>query len=148
MYILKWFLLLQKKPQNLWSYRLKRKGFYLPFSLILSKIKIKGKNLYRSSIGYVCGPQHCFMASGMFERIVFVQSCPTLCDPMDCSTPGFPVLHYLPKFAHTHIHWVSDAIQPSHPLSPPSPLALHLSQHQDLFQWVSSSHHIAKVLEL
>ena len=54
---------------------------------------------------------------------------------MDCSTPGFPVLHYLPKFAQTHVHWVGDAIQPSHPLLPPSP-ALNLSQHQGLFQWV------------
>ena len=58
---------------------------------------------------------------------------------MDCSTPGFPVLHYLPEFAQTHVHWVGDAIQPSHPLSSPSPPALSLSQHQGLFQWVSSS---------
>ena len=67
--------------------------------------------------------------------------------PMDCSTPGFPVLHYLLEFAQTHVHWVTDAIQPSHPLLPPSPPALHLSQHQGLFQWVSSSHQVAKVLE-
>ena len=76
------------------------------------------------------------------------QSCPTLWDPMDCSTPGFPVFHYLLEFAQTHVHWVSDAIQPSHPLSPPSPLAFNPSQHQGLFQWVSSSHQVAKVLEL
>ena len=62
------------------------------------------------------------------------QSCLTLCDPMDCSTPGFPVHHYLPEFAQTHVHWVSDAIQPSHPLPSPSPPALSLSQHQGLFQ--------------
>ena len=61
--------------------------------------------------------------------------------------PGFPVL-YLPEFAQTHVHRVSDAIQPSHPLSPPSPLALNLSQHQSLFQWVGSSHQVAKVVEL
>ena len=61
------------------------------------------------------------------------QSCPTLCNPMNCSTPGFPVLHYLPEFVQTHVHWVRDAIQPSHPLSPPSP-SLNLSQHQGLFQ--------------
>ena len=72
------------------------------------------------------------------------KSCPTLCDPMDCSAPGFPVLHYLPEFVQTH----GDAIQPSQPLLPPSPHALNLSQHQDLFQWVSSSHQMAKVLEL
>ena len=58
------------------------------------------------------------------------QSCPTLYDPMECSTPGFPVLHHLPEFAQTHVHWVSDAIQPSHPLSSPSPPAFNLSQHQ------------------
>ena len=74
--------------------------------------------------------------------------CPTLCDLMDCSTPHFPVLHYLPEFAQTRVHWISDAIQPSHPLSPPFPPALSLSQHQGLFQWVGSLHQVAKVLEL
>ena len=72
------------------------------------------------------------------------QSCPTLCDPMDCSTPGLPVHHQLPKLAQTHVHWVSDAIQPSHPLSSPSSPVFNLSQHQGLFQWVSSSHQVAK----
>ena len=62
---------------------------------------------------------------------------------MDCSTPGFPVLHHFPEFSQTHIHWVSDAIQPSHSLSSPSPPALNLSQHQGLFQWVGSSHQVA-----
>jgi len=66
--------------------------------------------------------------------------CLTLCDPMDCSMPGFPVLYYLLEFAQTHVHWVSDAIQSSHPLSSPSPPAFNLSQHQGLFQWISSSH--------
>ena len=61
------------------------------------------------------------------------QSCPTLCDPMDCSTPGFPVLHHLLEFAQTHVHWVGDAIWPSHPLLLPSPFAFNLSQHQHLF---------------
>ena len=74
-------------------------------------------------------------------------SCVRLCTPMDCSAPGFPVLHYLPELAHTRVHWVGDAIQPSHPLSAPSPLALNLSQHQGLFQWVGSLHQVAKVLE-
>ena len=63
------------------------------------------------------------------------QWCPTLCNPMDCSMPGLPVFHYLLEFAKTHVHWVSDAIQPSHPLSPRSHPALNLSQHQGLFQW-------------
>ena len=75
------------------------------------------------------------------------KSCLTLCDPMNCSTPGFPVLHYLQEFAQTHVYWVSDAIQSSHPLSPPLP-ALNLSQHQGFFLWVSSLHQVAKVLEL
>ena len=64
------------------------------------------------------------------------QSCPTLCDPMDCSTPGFLVHHQLPELVQTNVHWVSDAIQPSYPLSLPSPPAFNLSQHQGLFQWV------------
>ena len=68
------------------------------------------------------------------------QSCPSLWDPMDCSMPGIPVLHHHPEFAQTHVHWVSDAIQPSHPLLPPSPPALNLSQHQGLFQWVGCLH--------
>ena len=76
------------------------------------------------------------------------QSCLTLCDPMNRSLPGHPVHHQLPEFTQTHVHWVSDAIQPSHPLSSPSPPALNLSQHQDLFKWVSSPHQVAKVLEL
>ena len=76
------------------------------------------------------------------------QSCPTLCDPMDSSTPGFPVHHQLPELAQTHVHGVSDAIQPSHPLSPSSPPAFNLSQHQGLIQRVGSSHQMTKVLEL
>ena len=74
------------------------------------------------------------------------QSCPTLCDPMNCSTPGHPVHHQLPEFTQTHVHWVGDANQPSHPLSSPSPPALNLSQYQGLFKWVSSLHQVAKVL--
>ena len=66
---------------------------------------------------------------------------------MDCSTPGFPILHNLLGLAQTHVHWVSDTIQPSHPLLSPSPPALNLSQHQGLLQWVGSSHQMAKVLE-
>ena len=75
------------------------------------------------------------------------QSCPTLCDPMNRSTPGLPVHHQLLEFTQTHVHWISDAIQPSHPLLSPSPPALNLSKHQGLFQWVSSSHQVGKVLE-
>ena len=75
------------------------------------------------------------------------KSCPTLCDPMDCSMPGLPVHHQLPVMDKTHVHRVGDAIQPSHPLSCPSPPALNLSQHQGLFKCVSSLHQVAKVLE-
>ena len=75
------------------------------------------------------------------------QSFPTLCDPMNRSTPGLPVHHQLPEFTQTQVHRVSDAIQPSHPLSSPSPPAPSPSQHQSLFHWVNSSHKVAKVLE-
>ena len=75
------------------------------------------------------------------------QSCLTLCDPMNRSTPGLPAHHQLPEFTQTHVHRVGDAIQPSHPLLSPSPPAPNPSQHQSLFQWVNSSHEVAKVLE-
>ena len=83
--------------------------------------------------------------SAQFSSVT--QSCPTSCDPMDCSTPGFPVHHQLPELTQTHVHWVSDAIQPSYPLSSPSPPTFNHSQHQGLFKWVSSSNQVAKILE-
>ena len=75
------------------------------------------------------------------------QSCLTLCDPMNRSTPGLPLYHNLPEFTQTHAHRVGDAIQPSHPLLSPSPPALNPSQHQGLFQWVNSLYEVGKVLE-
>ena len=84
-------------------------------------------------------------ASVQFSSVA--QSCPTLFNPMNRSTPGLPVRHQLPEFTQTHVHWVGDAIQPSHPLPSPSPPAPNPSQHQSLFQGVSSSHQVAKVLE-
>ena len=75
------------------------------------------------------------------------QSCPTIWDPMNRSMPGLPVHHQLPEFTQTHVHWVSDAIQPSHLLSSPSPLTFNLFQHQGLFKWVSSSYQVAKILD-
>ena len=78
------------------------------------------------------------MLSIQFSSVA--QSCPTLCDPMDCSTPGFPVYHQLPELTQARVPWVSDAIQPSHPLSSPSPSTFNHSQHQCLFKWVSSLH--------
>ena len=83
----------------------------------------------------------------MPQFISVAYSCPTLCDSMDCSTPGLPVHHQLPELAQTHVHRVSDAIQLSHPLLSPSPPYFNLFQHQGLFQWVSSSHQVAKALE-
>jgi len=76
------------------------------------------------------------------------QSYLTLCNPVNCSMPSFSVLHCLLEFAQTQVHWVDDAIQPSHPLSAPSPPSFNLSHHQGLFQWVSCSHQVGKVLEL
>ena len=75
------------------------------------------------------------------------QSWPTLCDPMGHSTPGLPVHHQLSEYTQTHVHWVSDTIQPSHPLSSPSPPTFNLSPKQGLFKWVSSPYQVAKVLE-
>ena len=75
------------------------------------------------------------------------QSCLTLCDPMDCSTSGLPVYHQFLQLIQTYDHWVGDDIQPSHPLLSPSPPAFNLFQHKGLFQWVSSSHQVAKELE-
>ena len=86
----------------------------------------------------------------IFSSVQFssvTQSCLTLCDPMNRSMPGLPVHHQLPEFTQTHVHRVGDAIQPSHPLSSPSPPAPNPSQHQTLFQWVNSSHEVVKVLE-
>ena len=82
-----------------------------------------------------------------FQFSSVVQSCLTLCDPMKHSTPGLPVHHHLPEFTQTHFHRVNDAIQTSHPLLSPFPPAPNPSQHQSLFQWVNSSHEVAKVLE-
>ena len=91
---------------------------------------------------------HCLGIKGMWWWCLVTKSCLTPCSPTDCTTPDFSVLHYLPELAHTHVHWVGDAIQPSQSPSPASPPALNLVQHQSLFQWVSSSHQVAKVLEL
>ena len=99
----------------------------------------------------------CVLISKLRDLVLFLfisvqfssvtQLCPTLWDPMNCSTSGLPVHHQLPDFTQTHIHRVSDAIQPSHLLSSPSPLAPNPSQHQGLFQWVNSLHQVAKVLD-
>ena len=88
-----------------------------------------------------------FKNTSPFHFSSVAQSCPTLCDPMNCSMAGLPVHHHLPEFTQTHVHRVGDATQPSHPLWSPFPPAPNPSQHQSLFQWVNSSHEVAKVLE-
>ena len=90
---------------------------------------------------------HCQSLTSSVQFSPVVQSCPTLCDPMNCGVPALPVHHQLPESTQTHVHWVGDAIQPSHPLLSPSPPALNVSQHQGLFKWVSSLHQVAKVLK-
>ena len=102
-----------------------------PLDSLASKISWCQRYLWKRSTG---------IRSVQFTSVA--QSCLTLCDPMNRSTPGLPVHHQLPEFTQTHIHWVSDAIQPSHPLSSPSPPAPNPSQHQSLFQWVNSSHEV------
>ena len=117
-----------------------------PSAVILECQKIKSVTVSTVSPSIcheVMGPDFC--ASVQFSSVA--QSCATLCDPMNCSTPGLPVHHQLPGFTQTHVRQVGDAIQPSHPLLSPSPPAPNPSQHQGLFQWVNSSHEVAKVLE-
>ena len=122
-------LVVSKVMSSSWSFCLtnptknKMPGDYL------AQLQIR-KRLRKTNLKYVCTVQFSSVA----------QSCPTLCVPMNRSTPGLPVHHQLPESTQTQVHWVGDAIQPSHPLSSPSPPALNLSQHQGLFKWVSSSH--------
>ena len=106
----------------------------IPFSFCLQSFPASGSF-----------PKSQFFTSVQFSAVT--QSCLTLCDPMDCNTPDFTVNDQLPEFTQTHVHWVGDAIQPSHPLSSPSPPAFNLSQHQGLFQWVTYSQRVTKALE-
>ena len=111
------------------------------------KKKKQKKNNVVSYRRTVKGLSHTYICILSDQIRSVAQSCPTLCDPMNHSTPGLPVHHQRPEFTETHVHQVSDAIQPSHLLSSPIPLATNPSQHQSLFQWVNSSHEVAKVLE-
>ena len=120
--------------------------FWFSFQLFQNTKPLLAWGSYKHRRRITCDPQA--IVSWSLCCCSDAKLCLTLCDRMDCSRPGFAVLHYLSKFAQTHVHRVGEAIQPSHPLSPPSPLALNLSQHQDLFQRVSSSHQVTKVLEL
>ena len=100
--------------------------------------------LYKQKLTQYCKANILKFKINQFSSVT--KSCPTLCNPMDCSMPGFPVHHQLPELAQTHVHWDGDIIQPS--VSSPSPPAFNLSQYQSLLQWVSSSHQVAKALEL
>ena len=106
---------------------------------------LKTKFGYGEALGSKTGWLDVCLSSVQFSSVV--QSCLTLCDPMNRSTPGLPVHHHLLDFTQTHVHWVCDVMQPSHPGSSPSPPAPNPSQHQSLFQWVNSSHEVAIVLE-
>ena len=108
---------------------------YLHFTLILCL----------SHMGRTSLTQNDLQKNFQFSSVA--QSCPTLCNPVNCRTPGLPVHHQLPEFTQTHVHWVGDAIQPSHLLSSPSLPTLNLSQDPGLFKWVTPSHQVAKVLE-
>ena len=119
------------------------------FISVLLILKQKTCSLLGFGVWYVSIRFSCFCCLGLVSQFSSVtQSCPTLWDPMNRNMPGLPVHHQLPEFTQTHRHRVADAIQPSHPLSSPSPPAPNPSQHQGIFKWVSSSHEVAKVLEL
>ena len=102
---------------------------------------------FRKKLGNCYDDLNCKRVKISVQFSSVTQSCLTLCNPMNRSTPGLPVHHQFPEFTQTHVHRVGNAIQPSHPLSSPSPLAPNPSQHQGLFQWVNSSHEVAKVLK-
>ena len=129
-----------------WSLPGKKMGCHSLLHGILTQGSNPSLRHCRQQILYHLSHQRSPRSLGQFSSVA--QSCPTLCDPMDCSTPGFPVQHQLLEFTQTRVHCIGDAIQPSHPLSSPSPSTFNLSQHQGLFQWVSSLNQVAKVLEL
>ena len=128
---------------------------YFPWSApkysFWNKLQIKWESIWETSIVHTC--KHiCVLMHACVEILRDIQFssvaqlCLTLCNPMDCSTPGFPVHHQLPELAQTPVYWVGDAIQPFHPLLSPSLPTFNLSQHQGPFQWLGSRHQVAKVL--
>ena len=137
---------------------LRRKDTYSLFYWSIADLKCVGSDVHQSdSLSLWHTHTHILFHCDLLQDIGYpyatcccsvAQLCLTLCDPMDCITPGFPALHHLLELAQTHVHWVGNAIQPSHLPSSPSPPAFNLSQHQGLFQWVSSLHQVAKLWEL
>ena len=115
--------------------------FYFFMWIVVSCMNTVSKN------SLSCSLMTCILFS-VYQFSSGAQSCPTLGDPIDCSTPGLPVHYQLPEFTQIHVHWVGDAFQQSHHLSSPFPPALSLSQHQGLSQWVGSSHQVAEVVDL
>ena len=130
-------LLLGRKAMANLDSILKGRDITLPTKVHIVKAMVFTVVMYR------CEMDH----KGCYCYCSVTQLWPTLHNPMDCSTPGLPVPRHLPEFAQVHVHCISDAFQPSYPLTPFPPSAFNLSQHQGLFQWVSSSHQVAKVLE-
>ena len=118
--------------------------FPSPFPKVMRR---SNQMIYDGGNATMSSPLWVILPISRYQFSSVTQLCVTLCGPMDCSTPGFPGHHQLPEVAQTNVHWVSDAIQPSHPLSSPSPPAFNFSQHQSLFQWISSSHQVVKILE-
>ena len=153
---LDWLYSLQQKMERLWADSgLDNEPL---IAKCIPKLKKEGKttgpfryDLNQIPYDYTLEARNRFKVLDLIDSWVqfssLTQSCPTLCNPMNCSTPGLPVHHQLPEFAQTHAHRVDDTIQLSHPLLSPSPPAPNPSQHQGLFQWVNSSHEVVKVLE-
>ena len=112
-----------------------------------SEIPVQISSVHYHDMNYVTEFWHIGQEHKHNQFSSVAQLCLTLCNPMDCSMPGLPVHHQLVEFTQTHVYWVDDAVQPSHPLLTPSSSSLSLSQHQGLFKWVSSLHQMAKVLE-
>ena len=115
----------------------------IPDSVAMPSSRGSSQPMDQIQVSHIAGV---FLTIWAISSVQFSHSVVSLCSPMDCSMPGLPVHHQLLEIAQTHVHRVGDAIQPSHPLSSPSPV-LNLSQHQGLFQWVSSLHQVTKVLE-
>ena len=121
--------------------------FFFVFVFLTASCSLQDLSSSSGDWNWALGSSKCKVLTRSFCFSI-TKLCPTLWDPMNCNMPGFPVLHYFPEFVQTSVHSVGDDIQTSHPVLPSSPLTLSLSQHQGLFQWISSSHQVAKVLQL